>query len=241
MRLMENGARDAVEAQKSRADDGDQGASSATGSGWFGSKLTGDRPMRHLLLLAVLTILAVAPIAEAASVKSFVISGAFADGGHFNGGFTNDVAAGDRCPGKGVGCFYFPQGRITGEYGGGLIFADASQEVHDFSYRLSSDGDRNTINFRFGAINPGRPEFLILAEYAYLGTPDLDRPWDGNIHAIGGFLSGFINNDAGYHSAITELHLAPVPLPAGLPLLGAGLFGLLAFGKARHRRNRHAA
>lgn len=181
-----------------------------------------------------------AATAEGATLQAYEVSGEFADGGQFSGVFVNDSRLGDVCPNVGLGCARFSSGRVEGRYGGGVILAEAGRPESDLSYQLRRHEGRNTVTFLFNAYftsdgsYPGEPEFIVQVAYEYLGDANLDALWNGEPSAIGGFLSGSVENDRGYFSAVTDERLAPVPAPPALLLLGTALLGLI--GLRRRKR-----
>lgn len=101
-------------------------------------------------------------------------------------------------------------------------------------------GHVDTVALSFGSIS----EMLIqsahdlgLSVYAWTFRPgDLDEAFDMTANFLDWGLDGFITDNPDYLRAVIDEHaIAPVPLPAALPLLGGGIAGLAALRLRRRK------
>lgn len=197
--------------------------------------------MLRLALLAALLPAAV----EAAPVQFFNISGETSDGGSFAGWFANDEAAQDHCPSIGMGCFTFSKGEINGLNPFGSYIMPYAPYGNALWYQIREDEGAKTILLAFyGAsgrnVWGGRNELDVSLTYEYLSPREPDRTWNGDLSVLGALLDGRFYGDylrEGHWAEVTKVELrpAPVPLPATLPLLAAGLASLAALGRPRLR------
>lgn len=198
-----------------------------------------------MLRLAFVAAVLPAAAVQAAPVQVFHISGETGDGGSFAGWLVNDEAARDTCPSSGIGCFGFSRGEINGvnPFGSyGMPYAPFGNRLW---YQIRGDEGARTIYFGlYGASGPnasgGHNEVDISLTYEYLSPRASDRTWDGDLSALGALLESSFYGDylrEGYWADVTEIEIrpAPVPLPATLPLLAAGLSGLVALGRRKRR------
>ncbi len=192
-------------------------------------------------ILVALVVFAAYP--EVYAVPMYQITGTFEDGGAFDGLVVPPTSPKDRCPDPGIGCFGFSEAVVFGEYAFGPLLA-STKDMQDssvgllasFDYQLRAVGtDEKLIRFVFNASTLKYPEWIILADFEYFGSGSLDTPWDGTASAIGPFMGGYVDNENGYNSPISDARLAPASIsaPPLIWMLELGMFCLIAIRRSR--------